>query len=741
MVHFKGENMEECIEPESNAQPEHILMTHDESTFWANDDTKYIWLPRGKNGFYRKDRGPSLMVSDFICAKIGRLVLPAATWQPTIEAGVIAQQFDTRMAELRSSGDVRLQLLCKLIDGGLKWSGSAKDEFLQHGAAKLLTFLDTPTSGSNPRPLHDLDLYLTPEVDAKNCKISKSMFMVTDWHVIESKKAGKVDKFQLQHKDGTRLDIDQVHAQEKRFKCGTDLGNLYVGASEGVFNYGQFHSPDDVVGPLPELTLENLLTKNGPVDCHVLRREVYPKCRENGSLIPGSDNDSTFRAKLHSRGKHGSKQYKLRRSYPVQAIIKPGANRDGYWQIDDVVEQLDHAIEVFEFAFPGKIAVFGFDHSSNHMAFAADALRASLLKKGDDSTAKDAPVPSRPGWFHVTDAAGQTTRKTQDMNWTNKGKLMRRGAMSLAKERGLVVKRKNKKGKLKDKYMKCELCTRECSREFTGEADTERVDCCLSRMMARQPDFLAQRCRIEELITSRGHKVFFYPKFHCELNFIEMYWGRVKWIVRRDCDYSIAGLLKSVPKALDAVPLALIRKFARLAHRYMDAYRKGMTGRLADFAVKKYHGHRCIPEKWLTEVVNEYNSKFNDANFCDEVRLVAPAAPGHDEMLAASAAIAAAPSAPLAILPVAAALPAAVPQAASAAVAAAPSASPAILPAPAEDDAASAAVAAALAAPSPPAIHPVVVAPPDAAVPAHQRYNKRPMRKRKRKRRMGEDSD
>ncbi|PKK58621.1 hypothetical protein RhiirC2_647186, partial [Rhizophagus irregularis] len=33
------------------------------------------------------------------------------------------------------------------------------------------------------------------------------------------------------------------------------------------------------------------------------------------------------------------------------------------------------------------------------------------------------------------------------------------------------------------------------------------------------PIFLAQKSLIQEIIENRGHKVIFYLKFHCELNF------------------------------------------------------------------------------------------------------------------------------------------------------------------------------------------------------------------------------
>jgi transposase len=39
-----------------------------------------------------------------------------------------------------------------------------------------------------------------------------------------------------------------------------------------------------------------------------------------------------------------------------------------------------------------------------------------------------------------------------------------------------------------------------------------------------------QKSQLEELAERRGHLAFFYPKYHCELNHIENYWG---WSKRR----------------------------------------------------------------------------------------------------------------------------------------------------------------------------------------------------------------
>ncbi|KIJ40787.1 hypothetical protein M422DRAFT_82849, partial [Sphaerobolus stellatus SS14] len=48
-------------------------------------------------------------------------------------------------------------------------------------------------------------------------------------------------------------------------------------------------------------------------------------------------------------------------------------------------------------------------------------------------------------------------------------------------------------------------------------------------ILYNQSDFIEQKSALVELIESHGHSVIFYPKFHCELNFIEQCWGASKY--------------------------------------------------------------------------------------------------------------------------------------------------------------------------------------------------------------------
>lgn len=123
--------------------------------------------------------------------------------------------------------------------------------------------------------------------------------------------------------------------------------------------------------------------------------------------------------------------------------------------------------------------------------------------------------------------------------------------------------------------------------------------------MANQPDFLEQRGQIQREIESHGHKVIFFPKFHPELNYIEMYWGMAKQYTRANCEYSLPKTRESVIWAFDTISVEQICSFARLSYRWMDAYWHGLTGKAAEYAVKKNKKHRTINEEIMNRV-NEF---------------------------------------------------------------------------------------------------------------------------------------
>ena len=156
-----------------------------------------------------------------------------------------------------------------------------------------------------------------------------------------------------------------------------------------------------------------------------------------------------------------------------------------------------------------------------------------------------------------------------------------KGIRKILEERGFWKRELN---------LDCQACK---NKKLTEESS--RPNCCARRIIASQPDFIAQKSAIVELIESAGHTCVFYPKFHCELNFIEMYWGAAKRYTRNYCDYTWTGLQETVPRALDLVDIITIRRFARKSWRYTE------------YACKKFKSHRRIPQNELVLFRSEAN--------------------------------------------------------------------------------------------------------------------------------------
>jgi len=219
--------------------------------------------------------------------------------------------------------------------------------------------------------------------------------------------------------------------------------------------------------------------------------------------------------------------------------------KDGYWTCDNMIAQMeDLTIPLFERRYPGHQAVFFFDNATNHAAYAEDALRTENLNLGPGGE----QPPLRLGFNPST----QQPQSMQDSQGVPKG------MKKILEERGLWrtnlrahCKINNPKPGAKTKRIDNPGCLR----------PTDGRHCCARAILFSQPDFAAQKSRLEEVIEKAGHLVMFYPKFHCEMNWIEYYWGSCKRYARKHCTYTLAGLHDVLPDALESVPDTLVWKY------------------------------------------------------------------------------------------------------------------------------------------------------------------------------------
>jgi hypothetical protein len=87
------------------------------------------------------------------------------------------------------------------------------------------------------------------------------------------------------------------------------------------------------------------------------------------------------------------------------------------------------------------------------------------------------------------------------------------------------------------------------------------ASCCCRHILYTQPDFASQKPLLQEYIESRGHLCDYYPKYHCELNFIEQYWGAAKLRFRvAGRARTLREMERTMLSCLDDIPLEQIRR-------------------------------------------------------------------------------------------------------------------------------------------------------------------------------------
>ena len=130
------------------------------------------------------------------------------------------------------------------------------------------------------------------------------------------------------------------------------------------------------------------------------------------------------------------------------------------------------------------------------------------------------------------------------------------------------------------------------SRILAHKACRKGGKCCVFRIMEDEEDIANERSLLEIEITARGHECIFCPKFHCELNYIEFFWGAVKRYTRENCNYSFVDLEDTIKAGLNSISLTAIRRFANRSRRWIDAYIDGLNDWQQAFVEGQEGSHR-----------------------------------------------------------------------------------------------------------------------------------------------------
>ena len=266
----------------------------------------------------------------------------------------------------------------------------------------------------------------------------------------------------------------------------------------------------------------------------------------------------------------------------ARVFFKAGKNRDGYWTSEDVLSQARTAIELFQRKWPEEQGLFLYDNASIHKKRAPGALSATKMPKGTQPWEPSPGIRMRDG--QLPNGMPQSLYYPNDHP---KFPGFFKGMEQILHERGLFPTVRFLKAQCGTSLSKC---------------PPGQTTCCCRQILYNQDDFKQQKSLLQELYESAGHLCMYYPKFHCELNFIEQYWGNAKFRYRETpLTTNDEEMMENVRECLDSVPLESIRRYSIRSGRFMNSYWEGLDGPQAAWACKKFNSHRTLPPDALQE--------------------------------------------------------------------------------------------------------------------------------------------
>ncbi|THV05625.1 hypothetical protein K435DRAFT_816328 [Dendrothele bispora CBS 962.96] len=288
----------------------------------------------------------------------------------------------------------------------------------------------------------------------------------------------------------------------------------------------------------------------------------------------------------------------------ARRVMFPGKAKDGYFTAEDIQEQANAAIDLVHELYPDYEHIFIYDNATTHLKRPDGSLSARKMPKG----------PSSKFFIEVSkrDANGKLIYNP-DGSIAKEERQMEPGVLPDGCLQSLYYPENHKshpnqfKGMatiLQERGYNVDKLKAQCDKKFNCAPPA--LNCCCRRILFNEPDFVGVESILEKTCKERGIQVIFLPKFHCELNPIEQCWGYAKRLYRFYPESSREqDLERNALECLDKVPLESIRRFFNRSHKFMDAYSKGLNGRQAAWAARKYRGHRVLPASLMADMEKE----------------------------------------------------------------------------------------------------------------------------------------
>ena len=242
---------------------------------------------------------------------------------------------------------------------------------------------------------------------------------------------------------------------------------------------------------------------------------------------------------------------------PVRVLMGP-VGKNCYWNSELFLEQVEEAVRGLHKKYPDFRLDFKFDNAPSH-----------------HKKAEEAPVPEK---MNKTPGGKQT--RMRDTQWEMYGKVRTQSLVFKRKRRiqNSVFFKGEAKGLLQIAQERFELGAKMRKLEQLKRND-------LIKELYKFNDFRNVKPKLMELIEKLNGELFkgearvsaeFLPKFHCELNEIELWWRNSKQNFRKHNDREWRTMEKRVNKALDGFPISYYSKLFREVKAVETAYADGL---------------------------------------------------------------------------------------------------------------------------------------------------------------------